>query len=502
MPSGDLRTNGLDDASEATSLTQGVSARSTGRYELLDRLGSGGMADVYLALAKGPFDAKKLVVLKKPRATSSEYAAMFMDEARLAMRLNHPNVVQTYEVGIDDGGLFLAMEYLEGQPLHRFVQAMIANDAVLSHAHLARIASDTLAGLHYAHELTDYDGTKLHIVHRDVSPHNVFVTYDGQVKVVDFGIAKATMNEVHTRTGDVKGKIAYMAPEQALAGQVDRQADVFSVGVILWEMIARKRLLTGNGSPEILEALLHADFPPLSCEVPDVHPVLEAIVMRALQRDLADRYPTALEMREALESYIGMAGHTVRGSDLGNAIGKLFADSRENRAARVREQLSGARSASGNLLAVGSAAAPVLPTIVTSFVGNGGDTNGPSVVTGPIARARGDWRTGLALGVLAFSVVALASAIIVTLRWSGDRPPVAAAHAPELVGVPVPTVSPSAPAPATETAALPTPPPPSAITPPPAVVPAVRPGGRQPRTPAAPSDPRAPKRSIDTSFPK
>ena len=462
------------------------------------------MADVYLALAKGPFDAKKLVVLKKPRATSSEYAAMFMDEARLAMRLNHPNVVQTYEVGIDDGGLFLAMEYLEGQPLHRFVQAMIANDAVLSHAHLARIASDTLAGLHYAHELTDYDGTKLHIVHRDVSPHNVFVTYDGQVKIVDFGIAKATMNEVHTRTGDVKGKIAYMAPEQALAGQVDRQADVFSVGIILWEMIARKRLLTGNGSPEILEALLRADFPPLSCEVPHVHPVLEAIVMRALQRDRADRYPTALEMRDALESYIGMAGQTVRASDLGNAIGRLFADSRENRAARVREQMSGGRSASGNLIAVDPVA--VLPTIVTSFVGSGGDTNGPSVVTGPIARVRGgDWRTGIALGVLAFSVMALASAIIVTMRWSENRAPAAAERPPaELVGVPVPTVPPSASV--VEAAAQPTAPP-SATTPPapvvaaPAAAPA-RPATRGPRNNPPAADPKAHKRTIDTSFPK
>ena len=516
MVSGDSSTpaGGLNDGSEATSLTQGVSARATGRYELLDRLGSGGMADVYLALAKGPFDAKKLVVLKKPRAASNVYTAMFMDEARLAMRLNHPNVVQTYEVGLDDGGLFLAMEYLEGQPLHRFVQAMASSDQHLSHAHLARIASDALAGLHYAHELADYDGTKLHIVHRDVSPHNVFVTYEGQVKVVDFGIAKATMNEVHTQTGDVKGKIAYMAPEQAIADHIDRRADVFSVGVILWEMIARKRLLTGNGGVEILDALLHAEFPPLSCVVADVHPVLEAIVMRALQRDVADRFCSAQEMHDALESYIGMAGQTVRASDLGNALAKLFADSRENRSARIREQLSGARSTSGNLVAVGGPGDLIgLPTIATSFVGSAGDTNGPSVVTGPLARARGgDWRTGVAIGVLAFSVIALASAIIVTLRWSGDRPAAGAERPPpELVGVPVSTGLPAAPPPPENVAAPipppppPPPPPPSVAAPaPPPVAAPVRGGGRPPRgnAGAAPADPRAPKRTIDTSFPK
>jgi hypothetical protein len=204
-----------------------------------------------------------------------------------------------------------------------------------------------------------------------------------------------------------------------------------------------------------------------------------------------------------------MAGTTVRASDLGNALAKLFADSRENRAARTREQLSGARSASGNLLAVGPGALPAMPTIATSFVGNAGDTNGPSVVTGPLARARsGDWRTALALGVLAFSVVALASAIVVTMRWSGDRPADAARATPppaELVGVPVNTVAPPSPPP--ETAAAVVTPPPSAVPPPPpspATAAPARPAGRPARggNGAAPADPRAPKRTIDTSFPK
>jgi hypothetical protein len=494
-------------------MTHASPPRAAGRYELLDRLGSGGMADVFLALAKGPFDAKKLVVLKRPRAASSEYAEMFMDEARLAMRLNHPNVVQTYEVGVDEGGFFLAMEYLEGQPLHRVLQAMVSHDQHLSHAHLARVASDALAGLHYAHELSDYDGTALQIVHRDVSPHNVFVTYEGQIKVVDFGIAKATMNEVHTRTGEVKGKLAYMAPEQATAETVDRRADLFGIGVILWEMIARRRLLTGGNSAELLDRLLTMDFPPLSCEVADVHPVLEAIVMRALQRDPADRFRTALEMREALESYVGMAGHTVRASDIGGLVSGLFAGSRENRANRLREQMQA--GAARPFIGSGPASGPAMHTVPTSFVGGpGGDTNGPAVVTPPLARVRGEWRTIASVAVLAVSVVALGGALLVTVG-SRDRTSTAAAGSGsgELVGVPVPAVpvamtTETAPVAASVTAPPPLPSATAVVVAPPRAAPpsfshAPRRGG--PPAPVAPPAPAAPgtaKRPIDTSFPK
>jgi hypothetical protein len=310
--------------------------RDFGRYALLERLGSGGMADVFLALSSGPFDAKKLVVLKCPRAFDHEYAGMFMDEARLAMRLNHPNVVQTYDVGVHDGTFFLAMEYLEGQPLHRVIATMARENRYLSHGNLARIASDALAGLHYAHELCDYDGTPLQIVHRDVSPHNVFVTYDGHVKVVDFGIAKATLNVVSTAAGSVKGKLAYMAPEHAMSGIVDRRADVFAMGIVLWEMIARRRLITGVLSSERLNRLLTMDFPPLSAEDPTTHPLLEVVVMRALQRDPHERYQTAGEMRDALESYIGACGQPVRASEIGGAVSALFATPREDMSARIR----------------------------------------------------------------------------------------------------------------------------------------------------------------------
>ncbi len=329
--------SGADPAdSSLNAETSPGGTREFGRYALLDRLGSGGMADVFLALANGPFDAKKLVVLKCPRAFDHEYAGMFMDEARVAMRLNHPNVVQTYDVGVHDGSFFLAMEYLEGQPLHRIIAAMGREDRWLSHAQLARVMSDALAGLHYAHELCDYDGTPLQIVHRDVSPHNLFVTYEGHVKVVDFGIAKATLNVVSTAAGAVKGKLAYMAPEHAMSGIVDRRADLFAMGIVLWEVIARRRLITGVQSAERLNKLLTMEFPPLSVEAPDVHPLLEVVAMKALQRDPRDRYQTAGEMRDALEAYIGACGQPVRASDIGSTMGALFAGTREQMATKIR----------------------------------------------------------------------------------------------------------------------------------------------------------------------
>jgi serine/threonine protein kinase len=201
------------------------------RYRLCGRLGGGGQADVFLALTSGPLGFSKLVVIKRLRSEmlqQPELVAMFLDEARLAARLNHPNVVQTYEVAEGDPH-FIAMEYLEGQPLSKMRQSLAAPS--LGAGAWLRIVADALAGLHYAHELCDFDGSPLGVVHRDVSPHNIFVTYDGQVKLVDFGVAKATLNSVRTEAGAIKGKASYMAPEQVL-GRADRRSDVFAMGAV------------------------------------------------------------------------------------------------------------------------------------------------------------------------------------------------------------------------------------------------------------------------------
>jgi serine/threonine-protein kinase len=483
-----------------------------GRYTLLDRLGSGGMADVFLALAAGPFDAKKLVVVKRPRETTSEYVGMFMDEARLAMRLNHPNVVQTYEVGMEHGEIFLAMEYLEGQPLHRVVAEMTRNGTQLTHVQAARIAADALAGLHYAHELADYDGTPLQIVHRDVSPHNIFVTYEGQIKVVDFGIAKATMNQVLTNVGSVKGKLAYMAPEHARSQQVDRRSDVFVMGLILWELVARRRLVTGATSAELLQTLLTMDFPPLSCEEADVHPILEAIAMRALQRDPADRYATALEMREALESYIGVAKEQVRASDLGRLVTGLFSSSREQMSTKIRSHIQSSASSKNRVAARDSASGgPAMATAVTSIVdmgadvsAAGGDTNGPAMVTPPLVVPRREGRTALAVLALALSILALAVVLLLTRRGATtDDQNKSAARGVDDPPVPVPVAVP-----------LPVPPAPVVIAPPSASVvataappePRLMPSSAPPKPQAGgarlPASSRRATRPIDTSFPR
>src|SRR5262245_17105669 len=232
--------------SSAVSLST-TSPGMASRYHPIAELGQGGMADVLLAMMQGAAGFRKLVVLKRLRpnlADDAELLAMFSDEARLAARLNHPNVVQTYEVGYDAGRHFIAMEWLDGQPLHRLLKAAWAYDALPLDVHLF-ILCEALRGLHYAHELQDFDGTRLEVVHRDVSPQNVFLTYEGQVKLVDFGVAKAHARSTDTQVGVVKGKVAYMAPEQALGCPVDRRADVFSVGVMLWEAVARRRLWRG-----------------------------------------------------------------------------------------------------------------------------------------------------------------------------------------------------------------------------------------------------------------
>ncbi|KYF69476.1 serine/threonine-protein kinase [Sorangium cellulosum] len=313
-----------------------------GRYRLVAKLGRGGMADVFLAVSRGPGSFNKLVVVKCLRVGMAEdprYVLMFLDEAKLSARLNHPNVIQTYEIGGESGGYFIVMEYLEGQPLKDIVRAVVSGCAGASNftrAAWVRVIAETLRGLHYAHELTDFDGRLLGIVHRDVSPHNIFVTYDGAVKIVDFGVAKASLNAAHTENGTFKGKMAYAAPEQAMASEdVDRRADLFAIGIVLWELLAMRRLFDGD-HVAVMHQLLTRDIPRLSTVVPDIDPALDEIVAKALQRDPARRFATAQEMGDALESYLLVSGEDVRKEQLGVYVLEMFAESR----ALVRQQVT------------------------------------------------------------------------------------------------------------------------------------------------------------------
>jgi serine/threonine protein kinase len=318
-----------DDDLEAVAPGRGA---TLGKYQLLAILGRGGMADVFLALSRGPMGFNKLVVVKRLRSALSDdrsFRNMFLDEARLAARLNHPNVVQTHEVGEADGVYFIAMEYLEGQSLNKIIRELSKRGGKLPATMCARIVSDALAGLHYAHELKDFDGTPLEIIHRDVSPHNVFVTYDGSVKMVDFGIAKAALSSVQTEVGVLKGKVAYMSPEQAAGEAIDARADVFAMGIVFWELLAQKRLMTGDSAAATLHRLLTSPIPKVTTERPDVPADLEAIIDRALQKDATKRFSTALEMRDALEDFIAKGGKAVRQEEIGRELDRMFGSVRE-----------------------------------------------------------------------------------------------------------------------------------------------------------------------------
>jgi eukaryotic-like serine/threonine-protein kinase len=334
-----------------------------GKYRLLTELGSGGMAQVYLALVRGPSGFVKLSVLKLLKdagglADEPGVLTMFLNEAQLSARLNHPNVVQTYEVGEEQGRHYLVMEYLEGQPLDRVLRR-VRDASARALPCLLRVLCDALAGLHYAHELRDFDGSPLGVVHRDVSASNLFVTYEGQAKVVDFGIAKARRVSSATAAGALKGTLRYMAPEQARGGQgVDRRADVFAVGVLLWEATSGARMWAGHEDVSILHRLLSGDVPRLREVAPDAPEALALICDRALAADADARYPTAHAMRADLERVLetfGPAGHP---SALAGLMTELFRDDRERLQSLVERQLSQTLRSPHDLSAPSASSAP------------------------------------------------------------------------------------------------------------------------------------------------
>lgn len=311
-------------------------------YRRIAELGRGGMATVHLAAMQGPHGVTKLVVIKELRpelAVNDEFVVMFFDEARLAARLNHPNIVQSYEVGEEDGRQFIVMEYLEGQPLHRVWNKLQAAGK-MSLAINLQVVHDVLAGLDYAHELADFNGAQLKIVHRDISPHNVFVTYTGDVKVVDFGIAKAADSSTQTRVGTLKGKLTYMPPEQAMGEPVDRRADLFAVGVLLWESAAGRRLWQGMNDGAIMRALMTGDIPTLASVNPDLPPRLDDICRRALAPKRDARYATAGDFQHDVERLMSDLGVHSSRRELGSLVTELFADDRAMLRASIDDALN------------------------------------------------------------------------------------------------------------------------------------------------------------------
>ncbi|WP_394839208.1 serine/threonine protein kinase [Pendulispora rubella] len=422
-----------------------------GKYQCILRIGQGGMGEVFLGVARGPGGFSKLNVIKRLRhdvAADESFIEMFLNEARLAGRLNHPNIVQTKEVGVEGDAHFMVMEYLEGQTLFYVLRKLRRGEASSAArlgglgstfspmpessrpSHLSRppesrpsyagppsrpsrpsstpsyggpvsspsyggpsssggvrsrsmhlphaaasgfslamhlqVISDVLAGLHYAHEAQDFAGTPLNLIHRDVAPSNIFITYEGQVKVLDFGIAKAADSGNATRAGVFKGKVAYMAPEQFVNANIDRRCDIFAVGATLWEAAAGTRLWKGLSDVEIFRHLAEGHIPPPSTVAPNANPRLEAICMRALAFNRDQRYETAQELRADLDALIDELGRPTR-EEIGLVVSDMFTAERAQTNALIEAKLRSLRSqeaaAAGRAAAEGYVAVAPDPTV-------------------------------------------------------------------------------------------------------------------------------------------
>jgi len=275
-----------------------------GKYSLLGHLATGGMAEVWLARQQGIQGFEKIVVIKRarPELTDPDTARRFLDEARLVATLEHPNIAQVYEIGFVNGSYFFVMEYVDGADLLRLIEAAIARRQMISLADALYIIIQVCTALHYAHEKHDLEGRPLHIIHRDVSPSNVLISHDGVIKVCDFGVAKAHHRKAEiTKDGVVKGKFSYMSPEQCQSRPLDPRSDVFSIGVLLYELTTLTKLFRAKNDYALLQQVVDARIPPPSSRVPGYPRELEAVVLKALSRDPADRYPTAQALQLDLE---------------------------------------------------------------------------------------------------------------------------------------------------------------------------------------------------------
>lgn len=318
--------------------------RNISGFEILTKLSSGGMGDVLLARKKSAHGFEKLLAIKTIRgdlARRTDIRAMFLDEARLVARLDHPAITQVYDFGEEEGTLYLAMEYVAGIALNKL---LIKRGAPLPPTVASRIAAEVARGLHAAHELTDISGTPLGVVHRDVSPGNIILTFDGHVKIVDFGIA--FMNEREspdTQLGDLKGKPSYMAPEQLRGERVDRRSDVYSLSVVLHEMLTGRKLFSKSNVVATALAVERGDVPPPSSIVGALPDGLDGVVMRGLEKDIEDRFIDAKVMAVALDDILNQEV----APPLVDFVETDLGDERESHRAWLQSVLSGDYTESG-----------------------------------------------------------------------------------------------------------------------------------------------------------
>jgi serine/threonine protein kinase len=315
-------------ASEHSLQEQRRAVTIVGRYALYGEIASGGMATVHLGRLLGPVGFARTVAIKRLHAhlaKDPEFVLMFLDEARIAARIRHPNVVPTLDVVSAAGELLLVMEYVPGEALSHLIRAVVARHELMPPRIAATIVSGILHGLHAAHEARSDQGEPLGVVHRDVSPQNVLVGVDGVAHVLDFGVAKAIGRLQSTRSGILKGKIAYMSPEHVRGEPMDRRGDIYSAAVVLWEALAGRRLFKGEDDVQVMRQVLEGKCPPPSSQVPDLPPRLDAITMRGLATDPRERFDTARDMARALEACVGVATPSEIGDWVESMAGTLLA---------------------------------------------------------------------------------------------------------------------------------------------------------------------------------
>jgi serine/threonine-protein kinase len=389
-----------------------------GPYWFLVELGRGSTADVYLVANEAPVGLEKLLVLKRLKRDlleEPELVRMFLDEGRLAARLAHSNIMRTVEVAtggvgesIGSGRPYIVMEYIEGRSVHELVHAVHKGQLAVERDHWIAVVMDILAALDYAHGLSDFDGTPLGLVHRDVSPGNVLVSYAGEVKLTDFGIAKAKLRSGHTAVGTIKGKARYMAPEQIEGGPVDPRADIFATGVLLWELLAGRSpwkqplRLDERGNPPVLSSVLD-----------DVPAELDAICERALGAEPDDRYQSACEMLEALDRFVERHGRRITRHELGKLMSSSFATERAERSAIIGQQLAEMRQKRRG----GGESLVKLPRRLESV-----PPEGTSVSVKPDRERRGKQRPILHSAVIAIAIATLGAGLLLSGRQCSTKP--------------------------------------------------------------------------------
>jgi eukaryotic-like serine/threonine-protein kinase len=407
-----------------------------GKYLLVGEIAVGGMAELSLAVHKGVEGFVKVVVIKRVLPhfnNNAEFVRMFIDEARLAARIEHPNIVRTYEFGEVNGQYFTAMEYLAGEDLCKALNNLSMSRQLMPLHIAAGIGAQICNGLHFAHQVTDTAGSPLNLVHRDINPANIILTYGGELKIIDFGVAKTKNANVQTLNGVIKGKVAYMPPEQVLGREVDQRADIFSAGVVLWEVLTGRPLFLRGNEAATLYAIMNAPIPQPSKLRPDVPPELDTIVARALARSPGDRYDTAEQMAAELdELQTRLPRYDAR--VLAGKLEELFGSTR----AEAKRSIAQTRALPRNISLVMKLRSEVRAELAERLDAVVGDEPGRATLAvrgsnaSNAALSRGSAQTvepsrsqrGLVLALTVILLAAIAGGLVYTTTSHPERPPV------------------------------------------------------------------------------